>query len=333
MPSLSRGWETNTPIPVTSKPVTPPAPRRYPLRKCIHTNRYGFATQSLANSLYQERYANHIASFTSDATLTQEKTKLLPLCQLFHGEDVISRLLPRGDGKNRPANECIEGTSTIFPIRKSHIPKGYRATYVNHVCDIRPNKAEKNRVRITAGGDQLDFPDDPTYPVVAMIDSKIHINSTIFDAKRRGARYMSLDIKSFYLGTPLEYYQYLCILASMTPQEIFDEYPELVIEEDGYVYFEIRKGIYGLKEAGIIAFQQLVKNLDQHGYEPMPFTPGLWRHRSRPTAFTLCVDDFGVKFFSKADAQHLISSVEKRYQCTVDWSVRIGQVPFIVVST
>ena len=131
---------------------------------------------------------------------------------------------------------------------------------------------------------------------------------------------MTLDIKNFYLGTPLEYYQYLRIHTSMIPQEIFDEYPELVIEADGYVYFEIRKGIYGLKEAGIIAFQHLVKNLDKHGYEPMPFTPGLWRHRTRPTTFTLCVDDFGVKFFSKTDAQHLISAVETNYQCTVDWS-------------
>jgi hypothetical protein len=131
---------------------------------------------------------------------------------------------------------------------------------------------------------------------------------------------MTLNIKNFYLGTPLEYYQYLRIHASMIPPEIFDEYPELVVEADGYVYFEIWKGIYGLKEAGIIAFQHLVKNLAKHGYEPMPFTPGLWRHRSRPTTFTLCVDDFGIKYFSKTDAQHLIAAVEINYQCTVDWS-------------
>jgi hypothetical protein len=69
-----------------------------------------------------------------------------------------------------------------------------------------------------------------------------------------------------------------------------------------------------------MAFQRLVKNLAKHGYEPIKFTPGLWRHRSRPATFTLCVDDFGVKYFSKADANHLIAAVKIEYECTVDWS-------------
>ena len=106
----------------------------------------------------------------------------------------------------------------------------------------------------------------------------------------------------------------------MIPQEFFDEYPEIVVEADGNVYFEVRKGIYGLKEAGLLAFQHLVKNLDKDGYEPMKFTPGLWRHRSRPTTFTLCVDDFGVKYFSQEDADHLIAAVKSSYECTVDWT-------------
>jgi hypothetical protein len=36
--------------------------------------------------------------------------------------------------------------------------------------------------------------------------------------------------------------------------------------------------MYGLKEAGILAMEQLVAKLAPHGYEPAPFTPGLWRH-------------------------------------------------------
>ena len=46
-------------------------------------------------------------------------------------------------------------------------------------------------------------------------------------------------------------------------------------ENDGYVYCEIRKVMYGLKEAGIIAYQKLVKNLAPYRYEPMVYTPGL----------------------------------------------------------
>ena len=131
---------------------------------------------------------------------------------------------------------------------------------------------------------------------------------------------MCLDVKIFNLGSPLSYYQYIRIHASLIPPEIFNEYPELTIEKDGHVYFEARKGIYGLKEAGLIAFQHLVQNLKPYGYEPVKYTPGLWKHNSRPTTFTLCVDDFGIKYFSKEDALHLVNAVRQNYEITVDWS-------------
>ena len=53
-----------------------------------------------------------------------------------------------------------------------------------------------------AGGDRLDYPDDPSSPTASITDAKIHFNSTISDAKR-GARYMTLDIKNYYLGSPM----------------------------------------------------------------------------------------------------------------------------------
>jgi hypothetical protein len=107
---------------------------------------------------------------------------------------------------------------------------------------------------------------------------------------------MGIDIKNYYLGTPMKYYQYIRILAKLIPQEVWDD-PRYAphIEAEGFVYLKIRRGMYGLKEAGILAFEQLVTNLAPHGYKPAPFTPGLWRHTTEPTTFTLCVDDFGVK--------------------------------------
>jgi hypothetical protein len=51
----------------------------------------------------------------------------------------------------------------------------------------------------------------------------------------------------------------------------------------------------------------------------MPFTPGLWGHCTKPTTFVLCVDDFGVKYFSTADAHHLISVITSNYELTTDW--------------
>jgi hypothetical protein len=173
---------------------------------------------------------------------------------------------------------------------------------------------------MTAGGDKLDYPGDASSPTVSMLDAKLHINSTISDAKE-GARHLGLDIKNYFLGTPMTYYQYMRVQPSAIPQEVWDDSRyQIEPAADGFIYLEIRRGMYGLKEAAIIAFNQLVNKLAPSGYAPMPFTPGLWRHQSKRTTFVLCVDDFGVKYFSKPDALHLINAIKAHYELTIDWS-------------
>ena len=93
-----------------------------------------------------------------------------------------------------------------------------------------------------------------------------------------------------------------------------------LIDSDGYVYVQINKGMYGLKQASVIAYQQLVKNLDGHGYYPIPFTTGLWYHLTLKTKFCLCVDDFGIKFFSQQDSNHLLTALRQKYDVTVEWT-------------
>eukprot|EP00979_Chaetoceros_neogracilis_P013015 scaffold3616_cov315-Chaetoceros_neogracile.AAC.1 len=90
----------------------------------------------------------------------------------------------------------------------------------------------------------------------------------------------------------MKYFQYMRIKADIIPAEVYAEY-DVPVNPDGYVYVEIRRGMYGLKEAGKIAFDQLVKKLAPFGYSPVEHTPGVWKHKTRKTVFTLCVDDFG----------------------------------------
>ena len=40
-------------------------------------------------------------------------------------------------------------------------------------------------------------------------------------------------------------------------------------------------------------------------------------------SFALCVDNFGVKYTDKADAQHLLTCLEKLYKCTTDWEGKL----------
>ena len=116
----------------------------------------------------------------------------------------------------RPKAYRIEGTGTIFFTTKDRIPKDRKIPYANIICNIRPQKSETHRVCLTAGGDKLDYPGDPSSPAVSLLNVKMHINGTISRAKNN-AKYMCIEIKNFYLGTPMNYLQYMRIHKKINP--------------------------------------------------------------------------------------------------------------------
>ena len=71
------------------------------------------------------------------------------------------------------------------------------------------------------------------------------------------------------------------------------------------MYLEILKGMYGLKQAGIIKHDELVKHLAPNGYKPAKHTPEYWKHNNTPISIVLDVDDFGIKYVNKQDIDHL----------------------------
>jgi len=50
-------------------------------------------------------------------------------------------------------------------IPHSEVPKDRKVTYANFVCDFRPLKSEKHRVRMTIGGDKLEYQDETASPI------------------------------------------------------------------------------------------------------------------------------------------------------------------------
>ena len=57
---------------------------------------------------------------------------------------------------------------------------------------------------------------------------------------------------------------------NIIPQEIIDEYAlHKIIDDNRWVYLEIVKGMYGLKQAGIIANLELIEHLEKFGYHPV----------------------------------------------------------------
>ena len=81
-------------------------------------------------------------------------------------------------------------------------------TYARVVVDFRPQKEGPNCVRITARGgegDLIAYPDELTTRTVDLTVSKILWNSVLSTDE---AKYPTLDIANFYLGTPLDRYEY-----------------------------------------------------------------------------------------------------------------------------
>jgi hypothetical protein len=51
----------------------------------------------------------------------------------------------------------IPGTNTCLFVELTLTPKDRNITYGKIICDYKPHKKEKERVRLTVGGDRLDY--------------------------------------------------------------------------------------------------------------------------------------------------------------------------------
>jgi hypothetical protein len=105
---------------------------------------------------------------------------------------------------------------------------------------------------------------------------------------------------------------------SIITDKIITKYNLRAISVRGWVYLEIRKGMYGLKQAGLLANQLLQQRLAHYGYYPAQNTPGLWLHKTRSIACTLVLDEFAVKYVGKDNAHHLRNALLCHYEITTD---------------
>jgi hypothetical protein len=126
------------------------------------------------------------------------------------------------------------------------------------VVDIKEHKEEKERSRLTAGGDQIEYPGDKSTRTAGLATAKILINSVI---STLGAKLLVIDIKNFYLNTPLGLFEYMVINLSSLPQETIEKYDLIKLSQDRKVYIDIQKGMYGLPQAGILANELLQRIL------------------------------------------------------------------------
>jgi hypothetical protein len=145
----------------------------------------------------------------------------------------------------------IEVTNTIFFVQKNDVPADQQrdVTHGKFVCEYKPNKTEQERTRFTMAGDKINYPGDCATPTGNLTLFKIKLNSVI---STRGARFMTLEFKTFYLNTPMERYEYIRIKLDYVPEEIIQHYLlQKKMDSNGYIFIKVQKGMYGLPQAGI----------------------------------------------------------------------------------
>jgi Reverse transcriptase (RNA-dependent DNA polymerase) len=219
--------------------------------------------------------------------------------------------------KGLKKDTTLIGTNTMEFVKVTSIPRNIVPTYLRIVCAYRPEKEDPYRVRFTVGGDRIIYLGDASTKTSDLTTAKLLFNSVL---STPGAKFCTIDIKDFYLNTPMspEEYAYMRIPRHAIPDDIFEEYELADKMHNGHAYVQIKKGMYGLKQAGRLANDQLVTFLEKYGYRPVEHTPGLWRHDTRPITFTLVVDDFGVQYTSQEDLDHLLDALRSHYKISFD---------------
>jgi hypothetical protein len=139
----------------------------------------------------------------------------------------------------------ILGIYTCLFVELTNIPKARKLTYGKILCDYKPHKKRRRQAR--GGGDRLEYSGDAATSTVNITTFNIFINSTLYT---EDATMVMMDIKNYYLGTPLPRFEYMRILLSRFPEEIVDKYNLKALAVDGWVNIEIRKGTERLKQMG-----------------------------------------------------------------------------------
>ena len=112
-----------------------------------------------------------------------------------------------------------DGTDTIFFIPKKDVPvdRWRDVTYGRIVVNYRTEKTDPYRTRLTVGGDCVNYPGDCGTPTVDLLTVKLLLNSVI---STPNAKFMTIDIKDFFLNTPMARSEFMRLKLSNLPDNV-----------------------------------------------------------------------------------------------------------------
>ena len=148
-------------------------------------------------------HAQHLFSHPTCYHIYDPSGNRLTIRKLLQGDDcdIWLKALSMEFGRLAQGNKYgVSSTDTFDFIHSIDIPSNEKVTYAQFVCDERPLKPEKYRIRLVVGGDKLDCDIDSGAPSTNFLEFKLLVNSIISEASK-GARFMSIDLKDFLLSS------------------------------------------------------------------------------------------------------------------------------------
>jgi hypothetical protein len=206
--------------------------------------------------------------WTAKAVVDPSTGTALEYPQLKLGEDsklwlaAASREIGRLAQVKQP--DIPTGSNIMHFLDHCDLPAGRKATYLRIVAAIKLHKIETHRIRFIVGGDRINYKGKVSTPTADLDTIKILLNSTV---STPNAKMLTADMEQYNLA-PLVH--------------------------NGHVLTKIRKGMYGLPQAAILAYNRLVKHLALSDYTPVKHTLALFRYATRPVVSSLVVDDFAI---------------------------------------
>jgi hypothetical protein len=201
-------------IPTAKSVQTTAEPGFAGLCKTMHPAEiYGFAY--LCQALMQ------MSGLQALLVLNPSTDKFLEHCQLRHDPcykatwdtsyaNELGRLC-QGIGTGPSPNiKRVAGTNIFFLINNHDIPchKGKEICHTIVVCELRLEKDDPDHTRITISGNCICFPGDLGTNTASLKLVKLLLNSVL---SCPGARFSSINLKNFYLDTPMPDPKYIRI--------------------------------------------------------------------------------------------------------------------------
>jgi hypothetical protein len=215
-PRQTRSQKTIHTRDITNAPLLPrvvtamtrnPSPLRVPTRSWNLSPRNlsqddfcGMDTAHMTITLGNNHWSQQHPSNSVIHPVTGKEMEYMALMKDPHLQPLWKRGFSNECGRLIQGIQDIPGTDTCFFIKPTNIPKDRKITYGKIVCDYKPHKKEKKRVRLTVGRDILNYSGDVATYTADITTFKILINNTL---STEDAAMMMMDINNSYLNTPL----------------------------------------------------------------------------------------------------------------------------------